>query len=44
MQSLPLWKMAGSGNELYEILGVPKTAADTDIKKVYLKFLFMFRL
>lgn len=24
----------GNGNELYEILGVPKTAADADIKKV----------
>lgn len=37
---LPLaGKMAGSGSrtngsELYEILGVPKSASDTDIKKV----------
>ncbi|KAK3907246.1 DnaJ-like protein subfamily A member 2 [Frankliniella fusca] len=27
----------GNGNELYEILGVPKTASDTDIKKAYRK-------
>ena len=38
VQSLLLvWKMAGSGNELYVILGVPKTASETDIKKVNMR-------